>query len=96
MVLAVNRIASEADRWARLTNGRFDIEPNSGATIPGRVVFICDLRHPESEVLASLDAKMQAAMRAIAERRGLGIEIERVMEVLTPAGTEGYDIGGES
>ena len=80
MVLTVNRIASEADRWARLTNGRFDIEPNSGATIPGRVVFICDLRHPESEVLAALDAKMQAAMRAIAERRGLGIEIERVME----------------
>jgi N-carbamoyl-L-amino-acid hydrolase len=80
MVLTVNRIASEADRWARLTNGRFDIEPNSGATIPGRVVFICDLRHPESEVLAALDAKMQASMRAIADRRGLGIEIERVME----------------
>ena len=80
MVLEVNRIASEADRWARLTNGRFDIEPNSGATIPGRVVFICDLRHPQSEILAALDAKMQAAMRAIAERRGLGIEIERVME----------------
>jgi N-carbamoyl-L-amino-acid hydrolase len=80
MVLAINGIAREADRWARLTNGRFDIEPNSGATIPGRVVFICDLRHPESEVLAALDAKMQASMRAIAERRGLGIEIERVME----------------
>ena len=80
MVLAINRIASEADRWARLTNGRFDIEPNSGATIPGRVVFICDLRPPESEVLSALDASMQAAMRAIAERRGLGIEIERVME----------------
>jgi N-carbamoyl-L-amino-acid hydrolase len=80
MVLAINRIASEADRWARLTNGRFDIEPNSGATIPGRVVFICDLRHPESEVLGALDASMQAAMRAIAERRGLDIDIERVME----------------
>jgi N-carbamoyl-L-amino-acid hydrolase len=80
MVLAINRIASEADRFARLTNGRFDIEPNSGATIPGRVVFICDLRHPESEVLSALDASMQSAMRAIAERRGLGIEIERVME----------------
>jgi N-carbamoyl-L-amino-acid hydrolase len=80
MVLAINGIAREADRWARLTNGRFDIEPNSGATIPGRVGFICDLRHPASDALAALDAKMQAAMRAIAERRGLGIEIERVME----------------
>jgi N-carbamoyl-L-amino-acid hydrolase len=80
MVLAINRIAREADRWARLTNGRFEIEPNSGATIPGRVVFICDLRHPESEILAGLDAKMQESIRAIAKSRGLAVEIERVME----------------
>jgi N-carbamoyl-L-amino-acid hydrolase len=80
MVLAINAIAREADRFARLTNGRFEVEPNSGATIPGRVVFICDLRHPESETLAALDARMQAAMREIAARRGLEIGIERVME----------------
>jgi N-carbamoyl-L-amino-acid hydrolase len=43
-------------------------------------VFICDLRHPESETLAALDARMQAAMREIAARRGLEIGIERVME----------------
>ncbi len=80
MVLAINRIARETDRWARLTNGRFEVEPNSGATIPGRVTFICDLRHPESETLAALDTKMQEVMRAIAQRHGLGVEIERVME----------------
>jgi N-carbamoyl-L-amino-acid hydrolase len=105
MVLAVNRIASEADRFARLTNGRFDIEPNSGATIPGRVVFICDLRHPESDTLAALDAKMQAAMRGIAERRGLEIDIERVMEkppvqfageVVDAVRTAAHELGYES
>jgi len=80
MVLAINRIARETDRWARLTNGRFEVEPNSGATIPGRVTFICDLRHPEKAVIEALDAKMQEAMRAIAQRHGLDVEIERVME----------------
>lgn len=80
MLLEINRIAREADRWARLTNGRFEIEPNSGATIPGRVMFICDLRHPEPDAIARLDAQMQDAMRAIAKRRGLEIAIERVME----------------
>jgi N-carbamoyl-L-amino-acid hydrolase len=80
MLLEINRIAREADQRARLTNGRFEIEPNSGATIPGRVVFICDLRHPEPDAIARLDAQMQDAMRAIAQRRGLEITIERVME----------------
>jgi N-carbamoyl-L-amino-acid hydrolase len=80
MVLAINRLAREQDELARLTNGRFHVEPNSGATIPGRVVFICDLRHPDAATLAALDARMQQAMRGIAEARGLGIEIERVME----------------
>lgn len=80
MVIGINRIARETDHWARLTNGRFEVEPNSGATIPGRVTFICDLRHPESETLAGLDAKMQQAMREVAQRLGVDVEIERVME----------------
>lgn len=80
MVLAINRIARDQDDWARLTNGRLEIEPNSGATIPGRVVFICDLRHPDAPILESLDGQMQQAMRGIAKSRGLAIEIERVMD----------------
>ena len=79
MVLAINRIARETDEWARLTNGRFDVEPNGGATIPGRVVFVCDLRHPDAATLDSLDQRVQAAMRGIAENGGLGIGIERLM-----------------
>jgi N-carbamoyl-L-amino-acid hydrolase len=80
MVLAVNRIAREQDEWARLTNGKFQVEPNSGATIPGRVVFICDLRHPDGGTLQSLDDRMQQAMREIARARGLKIEIERALD----------------
>jgi len=80
MVTTLNRIAREQDEWARLTNGRLEIEPNSGATIPGKVVFICDLRHPDAATLEALDGRMQAAMRAIAARGGLEIDIQRVIE----------------
>jgi beta-ureidopropionase / N-carbamoyl-L-amino-acid hydrolase len=80
MVTTLNRIAREQDEWARLTNGRLEVEPNSGATIPGKVVFICDLRHPEAATLEALDARMQAAMRAIAGRGGLAIDIQRVID----------------
>jgi beta-ureidopropionase / N-carbamoyl-L-amino-acid hydrolase len=80
MVTALNRIAREQDEWARLTNGRFEVEPNSGATVPGRVVFNCDLRHPDAVTLAALDGRMQAAMHAIAAERGPEIGIERVID----------------
>jgi N-carbamoyl-L-amino-acid hydrolase len=80
MVLAINRLARDQDEWARLTNGRFQVEPNSGATIPGRVVFNCDLRHPDAATLQALDDRMQQAMRGIARSHGLAVEIERVMD----------------
>jgi N-carbamoyl-L-amino-acid hydrolase len=80
MVLAINRLARDQDDWARLTNGRFQVEPNSGATIPGRVVFNCDLRHPDAATLQALDDRMQQAMRGIARSHGLAVEIERVMD----------------
>src|SRR5262245_11925804 len=51
MVTALNRIARELDEFARLTIGRFDVEPNSGATIPGRVAFTIDFRHPDLATL---------------------------------------------
>jgi beta-ureidopropionase / N-carbamoyl-L-amino-acid hydrolase len=80
MVMALNRIAREQDEWARLTNGRLEVEPNSGATVPGRVVLTCDLRHPDAATLAALDRRMQQSMRAIADRNGLEIEVERVID----------------
>ena len=38
----------------RFTIGRFEVSPNSPNTIPGRVLFTVDLRHPGADVLASL------------------------------------------
>jgi len=80
MVMALNHIAREQDEWARLTVGRIVVEPNSGATIPGKVTFVCDLRHPDAATLDDLDRRMQEAMREIAQRGRLEIEIQRTID----------------
>jgi len=81
MITTLNQIARDQDGFARLTVGKIDVSPNSGATIPGKTTFVCDLRHPDSAVLDSLEARMHAAMRSIAEQRGLGIEIARSINI---------------
>jgi N-carbamoyl-L-amino-acid hydrolase len=80
MITTLNRIAVAEDGFARLTVGRIEVEPNSGATIPGKVAFICDLRHPSAATLDSLETRMQAAIREIAARGGLEVEIQRLID----------------
>lgn len=79
MLTMLNRIARTHDEWARLTVGRIEVEPNSGATIPGKAVFICDLRHPDAATLDKLDGQMREAMHEIARRCGLEIDIEQTI-----------------
>lgn len=81
MIASVNEIAVAEDKWARLTVGRLDVEPNSGATVPGQVTFICDLRHPNSETLDRLDQQMEQAMLEIANAGGLSTKVERPLNI---------------
>ena len=43
-------------------------------------MFNCDLRHPDAATLEVLDERMQTAMRAIAARGGLEIDMQRVID----------------
>ena len=81
MLDTLNRMACAQDAQARLTVGRLVVEPNSGATIPGKVTFVCDLRHPKADVLDDLGHRMQQAIRRIAVENGLEAEIERVLDI---------------
>lgn len=81
MISELNALAVAEDQEARLTVGRLDVEPNSGATIPGRVSFNCDLRHPDIDTLNRLDKQMEHTMRNIADPFGLQIAIERPINV---------------
>jgi N-carbamoyl-L-amino-acid hydrolase len=81
MITTLNQIARGQDQFARLTVGKLQITPNSGATIPGQAIFVCDLRHPDSQILDSLEQRMHAAMRAIASEHRLEIGIERSIDI---------------
>ncbi len=81
MITTLNQMARDQDGFARLTVGKIEVSPNSGATIPGKTTFVCDLRHPDPAVLDSLEARMHASMRGIAEKRGLKIEIARSINI---------------
>jgi len=78
MVAALNQMARDEDELARLTIGRLEISPNSGATIPG--VFVVDCRHPEITTLNRLDQKMRRIILSIAQVDGLEVEIKRTID----------------
>ena len=47
----------------RFTIGRFDVAPGSPNTVPGRVYFTIDLRHPDDAVLARTGQRLLDACR---------------------------------
>jgi len=81
MITALNGIARNQDEYARLTVGKLQVYPNSGATIPGKVTFVCDLRHPDLEVLDALEKRMHATLRTLAGERDLELAIERSINI---------------
>jgi len=81
MITTLNQMARAEDSFARLTVGKIEVSPNSGATIPGKTSFVCDLRHPDAVVLDALESRMHASMRDIAGKRGLAIEIARSINI---------------
>jgi N-carbamoyl-L-amino-acid hydrolase len=63
MVTALQELLYDAADTVRFTVGRFEVTPNSPNTVPGRVLFTIDLRHPEAAVLACLGDQVEAVCR---------------------------------
>jgi beta-ureidopropionase / N-carbamoyl-L-amino-acid hydrolase len=81
MISRLNELAAAKDDLVRLTVGWMEVEPNSGSTVPGKVTFNCDLRHPDGETLDQLDAQIENAARDIAAVRELQLEVERPINI---------------
>ena len=77
VAVALDALARQHGPHAVATIGICQVEPGSTNVIPGKVVFTIDLRHPEDEVLDTLEAALKDEIAAIAS--ALGLEI-----VLTP------------
>jgi len=76
MIDTVNRIGLAHSPHACATVGFVQVSPNSRNTIPGRVFFTVDFRHPEDAVLSQMDQEMRAACAEIAGAIGLEAEVK--------------------
>ncbi|HEY0832427.1 MAG TPA: M20 family metallo-hydrolase [Azospirillum sp.] len=63
MVGALRDVMEDAEDVARFTIGRFDVEPGSPNTVPSRVFFTIDLRHPEQGPLTRLGDAVEPLCR---------------------------------
>ena len=69
----VNRIGHVHAPFACATVGMLQVHPNSRNVIPGRVFFTIDIRHPDDEVLAAMDAEVREGIARIAEETRLEV-----------------------
>ena len=64
MVAALEVLMRDPTDIVRFTVGRFETAPNSPNTVPNRVFFTVDFRHPEADVLARLGDRVAAVCEA--------------------------------
>ena len=76
IVQAVNRIALAEAPAGRGTVGCLEVHPGSRNVIPGQVRLTVDLRHPDNEGLARMDAALMAALSRIATESSGGVVAE--------------------
>lgn len=80
MILFLNELARDTDEAARITVGSLQVSPNSGSTVPGRVRFTIDCRHPDADVLVGLQQTIHRRLPEIAAEARLEIAIVDDME----------------
>ncbi|MFC3227838.1 Zn-dependent hydrolase [Marinibaculum pumilum] len=74
----VNRIGHANQPYACATVGMMQVHPNSRNTIPGRVFFTVDFRHPDDAILSKMDGELRAFAAKAAEEAGLEIELKEI------------------
>jgi len=76
IILAADEIG-RTEEHGRSTVGRLDVFPNSPNTIPGRVAFSVDLRHPSEAKLQGMHDAFAAAAHRIAGEAGLTLTFDQ-------------------
>ena len=76
MIDAVNRVGHAHAPYACATVGFVQVHPNSRNTIPGRVFFTIDFRHPKDETLTMMDKELREECHMIAARSHVEVEVK--------------------
>ena len=66
VIAALQEMMHDGADETRFTVGRLDVVPNSPNTVPGKVTFSIDFRHPNAEVLERGAARIEAVCRRFA------------------------------
>src|SRR5258708_2536533 len=78
MVHEVNRIGLAFQPNACATVGLMQVSPNSRNTIPGKVFFTVDFRHPDDATLLKMDGELRQSTKRIADEIGLTLALEQI------------------
>ena len=89
MVLALERLMEDPTDTVRYTVGRFEIYPGSPSTVPSKVHFLIDLRHPDPATLKRLGDGVMPICEAEAAKRGCTVKVDEYTTVApVPFGAE--------
>ncbi|MDC8831932.1 Zn-dependent hydrolase [Alteromonas gilva] len=76
IVSELYELAASYAPLARATFGDIKAEPGSRNTVPARLTLAVDLRHPDQQILAEMDAKFRAITKRSCEKFGLSYSIK--------------------
>ncbi|KVL18855.1 Zn-dependent hydrolase [Burkholderia sp. MSMB1826] len=80
MIAAIVEHGHAFDADARVTVGHVACQPNSPSTIPGKVRFSVDVRHPSRPALQQLVADIEAICMARTALRGTSVQAQTISE----------------
>jgi N-carbamoyl-L-amino-acid hydrolase len=80
IVEQVNAIAAAHAPLAVGTVGRMEVQPNSPNVVPGDVYFTVDFRHPEQQVLDSMEQMLTTVCDQACAALGLGVVVRKVSD----------------
>lgn len=79
MIAALEGLMGDPTDTVRFTVGRFDVSPNSTNTVPGRVLFTIDFRHPDAATLQRLGGEIESTCRGNA--RGCEVKVSQTLDM---------------
>ncbi|VWD42602.1 allantoate amidohydrolase [Burkholderia lata] len=80
MIAAIVEHGHTFDADARVTVGHVACQPNSPSTIPGKVRFSVDVRHPSQAALQQLVADIEAICQQRTALRGTSVQVQTIAE----------------
>ncbi len=78
IIQGVLALADEQAPWGRATIGDVSASPGSRNTVPGRLTFTVDLRHPQSDVLETMVARFREYVAVHAAAAQIDAHVETV------------------